>query len=398
MKVAQINVTCGQGSTGKIAVSISRLLSQKNIENRIFYSEGTSDHALSVKYMNFCELKIGALESRVSGYYGFESYFATKRLLSHIESFDPDIVHLHNLHGHNCNLELMFTYLKKSKKKIFWTFHDCWAFTGYCPHFTFAECGKWTSGCFACPLRSEFSFFKDRSRELWEKKKDLFGGLDLTIVTPSMWLAGLARRSFLKDYPVEVINNGIDLEVFKPAEGDFRAKYHLENKYVLLGVAFNWGVRKGLDVFIKLSEQLDGRFRIVLVGTDAKVDRQLPSNIVSIHRTHDQKELAEIYSAADVFVNLTREDNFPTTNIEALACGTPVITTSGTGGGCEMLDEKCGVAVDINDTDEIMRQIVRICTQKVFSAEDCVERAKMFDQNRKFREYVELYENKINAE
>lgn len=394
MKVAQINLTCGQGSTGKIAVSISQLLSQKNIENKIFYSEGTSNYPLSVKYMNWCELKIGALESRLTGYYGFESYFATKRLLSHIESFSPDIVHLHNLHGHNCNLELMFNYLKNRKIKIFWTFHDCWAFTGYCPYFTLIDCNKWKSGCFSCPQRLYFSFFKDKSSELWKMKKDLFEGLDLTIVTPSRWLADLVKQSFLKDYPVKVINNGINLEIFKPLAGKFREKYGIsKNKFVILGVALGWEKRKGLDVFLELAKRLDDRFKIVLVGMNDTVDKQLPSNIISIHRTHDQKELAEIYSAADVFVNPTREDNFPTTNIEALACGTPVVTTYGTGGGCEMLDEKSGVAVNVSDVAEIERQIVRICSEKVFSSEDCVDRAKSFDQNVKFREYIKLYEN-----
>lgn len=392
MKVAQINVTCGQGSTGKIGESISQLMLQKNIENRIFYSEGRSSYPLSVKYMNKCEEKLGALESRIFGNYGFESYFATKRLLSLLESFNPDIVHLHNLHSHNCNLELLFDYIKKKKIKVIWTFHDCWAFTGYCPYFTMIGCDKWKICCGDCPLKSSFTFFKDKSVEMWKKKRNSFNGADLMIVTPSQWLADLVKQSFLKDYPAKVINNGIDLEIFKPTTSDFREKHDLKDKYIILGVAFDWGKRKGLDVFIELAKRLDDRFKIVLVGTNDKVDKLLPDNIISIHRTNNQTELAEIYTAVDLFVNPTREENYPTVNMESVACGTPVLTFK-TGGSWEMLNEKTGYFVDVDDIDGMKKQIEKICIGKVFSAEDCIERAKFFDKDLKFQEYVKLYES-----
>lgn len=214
----------------------------------------------------------------------------------------------------------------------------------------------------------------------------------MTIVTPSEWLASLVKESYLKYYPVKVINNGIDLNVFKPTESDFRKKYALENKYIVLGVAFGWGRRKGLDVFVELARRLDKeKYKVVLVGTDDNVDKLLPENIISIHRTQNQTELAEIYTAADVFANPTREENYPTVNMESVACGTPVVTFN-TGGSPEMLDETCGAAVAKDDNDAMYNEIIRICEAKPYSLEACIKKAKGFDKNEKFGEYIRLYE------
>ena len=313
-------------------------------------------------------------------------------MISEIEKFKPDIVHLHNLHGHNCNLMLLFNYLKTTTIKVIYTFHDCWTFTGYCTYFTLTGCEKWKETCFKCPQTKGNSWFFDKSKQLFVKKRELMSGGDLTIVTPSEWLAELVKQSFLKDYPVKVIHNGIDLNIFKPTESDFRKKYNIsENKYILLGVAFGWGKRKGLDVFIELQKRLDkARYQIVLVGTDDKVDKQLPKEIISIHRTQNQTELAEIYTAADLFVNPTREENYPTVNMESIACGTPVITFR-TGGSPEILTEKTGVVVDCDDVDAMQNGIEEICEKQLFSGEDCIAQAKSFDMNERFQEYIDLY-------
>lgn len=298
---------------------------------------------------------------------------------------------IHNIHGHDCNLRMLFSYFKENKIKLFWVFHDCWAFTGYCTYFTFVKCDKWKKECRNCPQRKQYSWFLDRSSYLYQQKKKLFSNLDLTIITPSQWLADLVKQSFLKNYPIQVINNGIDLQVFKPISSNFRQKYNIsEDKYILLGVAFDWGMRKGLDVFIELSKRLDkNKFQIVLVGTDDSIDKMLPNSIISIHRTRDQNELAEIYSAADLFVNPTREENYPTVNMESIACGTPVLTFR-TGGSPEILDEKTGYIVDCDDIDEMGRQIIRICKENVFSVDDCVAKAKSFDKDLRFKEYIDL--------
>ena len=391
MKLVQINTTCGAGSTGKICVAVSELLNSADVENYIFYTFGKSEHSNGRKYMNAFDIKFQSLKAKVIGNYGFQSKAATKRLIAELERISPNAVHLHNLHGHNIHLGELFTYFRNKRIKIFWTFHDCWAFTGYCPHYDMVGCDKWKNGCRNCPQRKNYSLFFDRSERIYEKKKMLFREVDLTVVTPSQWLANQVNQSFLKDFCVKVINNGSDLSVFCPQESNVRKKYNIEGKFVVLGVAFGWGVRKGLDVFIELSNRLDERFRIVLVGTNSEIDKKLPDDIISIHRTNNQMELAEIYTAADVFVNPTREENFPTTHMESLACGTPVIAFN-TGGCNEMLDETCGLVVEKNDVNELTKKIIMVCENRIFSTEACVSKAKEFDQNIKFNEYITLYE------
>ena len=396
MKIVQINATCGVGSTGKICVGISEILTQNGIENYILYSSKGNGYPLGIRCSDDKYIKLQALKSRILGNYGFNSSLATKRMIKELDRISPDIVHIHNIHGHDCNLKILFEYFKKKKTKLVWTFHDCWAFTGYCPHYAMVGCDKWKTECNKCPQRKEYSWFFDNSKKNFNRKKRLFESLDLTVVTPSEWLAGEAKQSFLKKVPVHVIRNGIDLDIFKPTLSDFKSKYGIENKKMLLGVAFGWGVRKGLDVFCELAKKLDQeKYQIVLVGTSEAIDKTLPKNIISIHRTTDQKELAEIYTAADLFVNPTREENFPTVNMEALACGTPVITFN-TGGSPEMLDETCGRVVARDDAKALEREILHFCEAKPYSEKVCVNKSEEFDQKAKFKEYVDLYE-RINA-
>ncbi len=391
MKIVQLNVTCGSGSTGKICLAVSELLWHRGVENYIIYSEGQSDYKYGIKYTDELHIKLQALKSRVLGNYGFNSKTITKKLIAELERIQPDIVHLHNLHGHGCNLEMLFGYFKEKNIKLYWTFHDCWAFTGYCPHFDMAGCEKWQTKCRSCSQKGAYSFFFDKSEKLYAKKKDLFTGLDLTIITPSRWLASLVKKSFLGGYEVRVINNGIDLDVFRERQSNFRQKHGLEDKFIILGVAFNWDERKGLDVFTELSRTLPKDCRIVLVGTNEAVRSSLPDNIIAIDRTENQQELSEIYSAADVFVNATREDTFPTVNIESLACGTPVVTFD-TGGSGEIIDETCGVKVPKNDTNALTNAILYVKENSPFTKENCRKRAEQFRAEDKFREYADNYE------
>lgn len=394
MRVVQINATCGIGSTGKICVGISQLLNENNIENYILYSSRSNGYQYGIQCSSNRYIKLEALKSRVLGNYGFNSNAATKRMIRELDRIQPDIVHVHNIHGHDCNFEMLFSYLKKKQMKVIYTFHDCWAFTGYCSHFTMAKCNHWVNECGNCALRREYSWFFDKSTQNLENKHRALNGLDLTIVTPSKWLADLVKKSFLKEYPVQVINNGIDLSVFKPVQSSFRSEYGLENKKIVLGVSFDWGKKKGLDVFIDLAKRLSSEYKIVLVGTNDKTDRLLPPNILSIHRTQDQQELAAIYHTSDVFVNPTREENYPTVNMEAIACGTPVLTFK-TGGSPEMLDDICGFAVECDDVDRLEQEIIRICSDKPYSEEQCLKKAKSFDKNERFKEYLDLYERVI---
>ena len=396
MRIVQINTTCGVGSTGKICVGISELADAENIESYILFSTGTNGYELGISCSNDRYRKVQALKSRILGNYGFNSEKATGKIIAELERIGPELVHLHNIHGHDCDLEMLFGYFRQKQTKLVWTFHDCWAFTAYCPHFTMVRCGKWKEQCHDCSQRRDFSWFFDRSRELYEKKKRLFSGLDMTIVTPSEWLAGLVRESFLKQYPVQVIYNGIDLSVFRPTDSDFRKKHGLQDKKILLGVSFDWNERKGLDVFAELVRRLPEDYKIVLVGTNDRVDKLLPEGILSIHRTQDQKELAQIYSAADLLVNPTREEVLGLVNVEALACGTPGITFD-SGGSPECYDESCGAVVPCGDVDALEKEIIRICSERPYTRQACMKRAGEFDQTKRYKEYLRLYERVITA-
>lgn len=395
MKIVEIN-TCDYGSTGKIMLQIAEE-ARKNGNTVTTFSRKwnnnkhkTNNH---IYFGSFFENAVHHILAEVTGLSECFSFFGTLSLISSLKKIKPDIIHLHNLHGWYINLPLLFKYIKTYNIKIVWTLHDCWSFTGHCPHFDIAECYKWETGCYACPQYKAYpkSLF-DNSKFMYGLKKKWFTGVkNMTIVTPSEWLAGLVKQSFLKDYPVKVINNGIDLNTFKPTESDFMEKYNIKNKYTVLGVAFGWGERKGLDVFIELAKRLDNdKYQIVLVGTNEETDKLLPENIISIHRTQNQTELAKIYTAADVFANPTREDNYPTVNMESIACGTPVVTFD-TGGSPEIPDETCGTVVPKNDIDAMYSEIVRICQTKPYSKDACINRAKSFNKNEKFKEYIKLY-------
>ena len=296
-------------------------------------------------------VKFNALKARIFDNEGLNAKNATKKFIEWVKAWNPDIIHLHNLHGYYLNINLLFNYLKTCGKKILYTLHDCWTFTGHCAHFMYSKCDRWKFGCKNCPEKKAYpaSLLKDNSMYNYLKKRDILCNvLNMTIITPSEWLANLVKQSYLLEYPVKVINNGIDLNVFKPTQSDFRSKYGLENKKVILGVASVWTDKKGFFDFLKLSRLLDDSYRIVLVGVNEKQKKVLPKNIIGITRTDTLTDLAGIYTAADVFVNLTYEDTYPTVNLEAQACGTPVITYA-TGGSVESVPSEN--VVPIGDID-----------------------------------------------
>ena len=397
MKVYLINTVCGVGSTGKIAAALLQLLKKNGHEGRIAYGVGEAksvEPGEAYRIVSRGQYYAHNLLSRLTGREGRFSAAATQKLTADIRAFDPDVIHLHNLHGHYLNYEVLFRFLKEFGKPLVWTLHDCWAMTGQCTHFMAVNCEKWKTGCKNCSMLGEYPqcYTRGDVPGNYARKKSAFTGVpDLTLVTPSRWMAEAAKGSFLGEYPVHVIHNGIDLSVFRPTESDFRKKYQCEDKTVLLGVAFDWGYRKGLDVFAELAKRLDERYQIVLVGTNDAIDRQLPENIISIHRTQDQRELAQIYSAADLLVNPTREEAFGLVNAEALACGTPVLTFR-TGGSPEIPDESCGCVVDCNDVAGLEAQIRRITARRPFPAEACIRRAEAFDAGARFEEYIRLYQ------
>lgn len=399
MKILQVNAVCGRGSTGRIAADLADILKTNGHECRIAYGRDTppeSCREIAVRIGNNWDVRLHGVATRLLDTHGFGSKWATARFLEWTRSYNPDLVHLHNIHGYYLNIGMVFDYLKRVGKPVIWTLHDCWSFTGHCAHYTAVGCGRWeTASCTGdCPQLGQYPkcIGKGNSAGNFQRKRTAFLGVpNLTLVTPSRWLAGEVRRSFLGEYPVEVIPNGIDLEQFKPTPGDFRKRHGLEGKRVLLGVSNGWGDRKGLPDFLELAGQLDPGSHIVLVGLSRQQLKGLPPNVLGLTRTSSVRELTEIYTMADVFVNPTQEDTFPTVNLEALACGTPVITYQ-IGGAAEMIDSTCGIAVKPG-----VQNVLDILDKVRFPAEECRRRAEFFDKKRRFLEYVDLYRKRLDS-
>lgn len=391
MKILQINSTCGFGSTGRIAEDILNTVCRNGGEGIICYGRGSAPSGIpSYRIGSDLLVHIHGILSRITDRQGFYSTKATKALVRKIKEYDPDIIHLHNIHGYYLDIRVLFEYLKICGKPIVWTLHDCWPFTGHCAYFTASGCEKWKTGCSNCPSKKEYpkSFVFDHSEKNYAEKKELFTGLaDLTLVTPSVWLSELAEKSFMGEYPVKVINNGINTDIFKPTESDFRKKYGIENKKIFLGVASVWEERKGLNDLIKMSELLKEDEKLVLVGLNSTQKLDLPKEIIGIERTESAKELAEIYSAADVFLNPTYEDNYPTTNLEAICCGTPVVTYK-TGGSPESVANGRGISVAVGDIEAMYKAAQTLAGVKT-------DNPKEFDARKKYSEYEELYKKKL---
>ena len=398
MRIVQINGGA-KGSTGKIMMGIAEVARAQGHEVMCASPITTTNRDAGedcgyYRIGTFNSRRVNVALARITGFNGCFAWFETYKLLKKIDEFKPDIIHLHNLHDSYINLPMLFSYIKKHNVSAVWTLHDCWAFTGQCPHFTIVKCDEWKTGCHNCPQYKEYpASLYDNTKRMWKLKRKWFTGIEnMRIVTPSKWLAELAKESYLKGYPIEVINNGIDLDVFKPTPSNFRERYGIPaEKHIVLGVSFAWGYRKGLDCFVEMAEKLGEQYQIVLVGTDDEIDKNLPQSIISIHRTQNQKELAEIYSAADAFAMPTREENYPTVNMEAIACGTPVVTFD-TGGSPEMLDDKTGIVVEANDIEATKKAIKDICEKKRCNDEEYIAAySKKFNMQKKFTDYIELY-------
>ena len=383
-------------STGNITLNIAKQL--RDNDYKVYTACKNSRMGQKFQYEN--QIFIGSRFERVVSdnlayLTGLKDHFNilnTRSFIRTINKIKPDLIHMHLLHDTYLNLNMFFKYLKKSNIPVIWTLHDCWALTGQCSYFDLVKCNKWKTGCHDCPQTNTYpkTLFIDNTKNLWQEKKKWFNGVkNMTLVTPSIWLKDLVQESFMKDYPVKVIYNGINLEIFKPTKSDFRKKYNLENKKIILGVSYGWSITKGVDVFIRLASLLPEDYQIVMVGGNDETDKMFPDNIISIHKTYNQQELVEIYSASDLFLNPTRQDNFPTVNIEALACGIPVLAFN-TGGCPEIINNECGSIVEKDDIESLKNKIVRICETKPYSKQKCVERAQEFNMTDRFHEYVEL--------
>ena len=351
MRVLFLNHTSGIGSTGRICTDLAMQYIREGHEAIIAYGRGEVPEqyrSISKRFGTNLDLYTHVLSTRLLDHHGYASRHATKEFLKWADHYDPDLLWLHNIHGYYINIEMLFQWIKsRPNMKVKWTLHDCWAFTGHCSYFTMVKCEQWKSHCSYCVQKREYpaSYLFDNCRQNFERKKAAFTGVkNMTLITPSQWLADLVKESFLKEYPVEVHYNTIDTSIFKPTPSDFREKYGLHDKIIVLGVANVWHERKGLNDFLQLARMLDDSYVIVLVGLTQKQIDTLPRNIKGLVRTNSAQELAAMYTMADIFVNPSREETFGMTTIEATACGTEAIVYEGT--ACEeVVRTQGGIAV-----------------------------------------------------
>ena len=361
MKVLMINSVCGIRSTGRICTDLAVSLDAHGHNVKIAYGREEVPEQFrkyAIKIGTDYDVRVHGFLARTFDASGYGSKGATKRFIEWVKTYNPDVIHLHNLHGYYINIEILFNYLRNCGKKVIWTLHDCWAFTGHSAYCDAIGCEKWKICCNHCPNKKEYPrSYIDRSEKNWKRKKDILTGIaNLTIVTPSYWLADLVRNSFLAEYPVEVIHNGIDTNEFHSVKSNFRDDYGIGDKFILLGVATSWNNMKGLTDFIKLADMLNDRYQIVLVGVTQEQKKAIPGKIKAIERTNSIRELANIYSAADLFLNLSYCENYPTVNLEAIACGTPILTYR-TGGSPEIAEKYNGMVIERGDLTAVVEAV-----------------------------------------
>lgn len=389
-KLVEINTVCN-GSTGKIMGDIAREYIKNGGKAICFYGrrKGYKDVPCE-KIGGFFSFWLHVIITTLFDKQGHGSYFKTKKLIKRIKQENPDIIHLHNIHGYYLNYPLLFTYLKNEfKGKLYWTLHDCWAFTGHCPHFVLANCYRWKKQCHNCPNKKLYpiSLICDNSFNNYLEKKKLFTGLDnLKILTPSNWLNNYVKQSYLKEYDVITIPNGIDFNIFKKKlDNNIYNKYKIpKNKKIILGVANIWDDRKGLDQFIRLSKQITDDYIIVLIGLNKNQIKKMPSNIIGIKRTENQNDLAIIYSIANVFINPSKEETFSLVTLESLVCETPVIVYNNTA-MCEFVDEKCGIIVE----SEINFDVVNMASNIKVN----LKNLKKYKKENIYKKIIDLYNN-----
>jgi glycosyltransferase involved in cell wall biosynthesis len=397
-KLLQINTVVNCGSTGKIAEDIGQIVIQNGWSSYIAFGrdEKPSESKL-IKIGNNIDMELHGLQTRLFDRHCLASRNATIDLVEQINKIKPDIIHLHNLHGYYLNIEILFNYLAQNSIPVVWTLHDCWPITGHCVYFDYVGCERWKTGCFDCPQKKTYpsSYFYDRSIKNYSLKNKLFNSINrLTIVPVSDWLSEIISQSFLAEHPMKVIKNGIDIDIFSPTDcNEIKKKYNLDGKYILLGVAGIWSPRKGLSEFIKLNENIDSNYQIILVGLSSSQIKSLPKNIIGIPEIENNKELAEFYSVADVFVNPSLEETFGLTTVEALACGTPAVVYNATAIP-EIISPETGSLVEKGDIQGLINAIVTIQKKgKNYYSLACTEHARMFyNKNDRYLDYLKLYE------
>lgn len=399
MKVLQINAVYGQGSTGTIVRDIEKMCEESGIE---CYVASPDKKVLKAKHGyvigNTLDHKIHALLSRIHGKQAYYSHIPTRNLIRWIDEIKPEIVHLHNLHSNYIHLNMLLHYLAEKDIKTIVTLHDCWFITGGCFHYTAAGCDKWLTNCKNCPKKKEDTpafFSKQSAKILADRKKYLLAIPHLYITGVSQWMANEALKTFLKDTPSYVITNGIDMEVFKPTPSDFRKRLGLEDKYIILGPASKWLLPVNKQVMAEFSDIMQADEVLLLFGVTNAIDN-LPDNIITYGYTKNREELAQLYTMVDVFANVTREDSLSLINVEAQACGTPVVTFNQTGPK-ETVDDINSFNVPVGDVHKLYEAVQKVRKQ---TTEDTVTQCVQFVHEKyevynTYKKYIELYKSII---
>lgn len=398
MRVLQINSVCGVGSTGRIATDLYKVLEEQGHECLIAYGRGTAPEGINAyKIGTNLDNYLHVARTRLLDQHGYGSKKPTIELVKKIKEYNPDVIHLHNLHGYYVNLEILFNYLAESNKPVVWTLHDCWAVTGHCAHFDYVGCYKWQNQCNKCPQKRVYpASYIDKSNRNFKYKQKLFSLLpNLTVITVSKWLENIAKKSFLSNHEIITVYNGINMRnFFEINNSSVLRKYNIQidKKKIILGVSNVWGEKKGLMDFIRLSEIIDDNCIIVLVGITEELKNTLPSNVIGIPRTENLNELNQFYSCADVFVNLSVEETFGLVTVEAMACGTPVIVYNST--GCpELVPIDCGYVVEKNNIKDVKVKIDEIFFNgREYYSENCKKNVrKNYESIKNFNEMISLY-------
>lgn len=396
-KILQINTVAGYGSTGRIVNDLGDLLIEEGFESYIAYGRKSGNSSSNlIRIGDQLDVYSHVLSTRIFDNHCFVSTNATKTLIKKIDGIQPDLIQLHNLHGYYLNIDVLFNYLQTINTPIVWSIHDAWPLTGHCTQFEHIGCEKWKEVCHKCPQKKAYpsSLIFDNSRKNFLRKKKLFNSLsNLNLITSSNWSADLISKSLFDPQEVAIIPNGVEQNIFKPKnENDFLKRHNIKDSFIVLGVSNVWNNQKGFADFIKLASLLDKGITLVMVGLTEQQVKNLPQNIIGIQRTSNTDELADLYSVSDVYVNLTYADTFPTTNLEALSCGTPVITYK-TGGSVESVTPNTGLVVEQGDLNGVVEAISQIKKKgKDIYSKFCLELAqKNYNKKEQYRKYLALY-------
>lgn len=400
--ILQINVVSNWGSTGRIVEQIGQVAIANGWESYIAYGRyPRPSQSNQIRISSKKEQLWHLIQTRLFDRHGLASRDETKKLITKIENIQPDIIHLHNIHGYFLNYRILFNYLAKKNIPIVWTLHDCWSFTGHCTHYSASKCYRWKTLCYNCPQKGEYptSLFRDRSKQNHKDKIAAFSSVKgMTLVTVSDWLAQEVKQSFFSKYPIKKIYNGVDMNVFSPTHTKKSDLGIIDTKFLILGVASVWSYRKGLYDFILLRKRLPEDYVIVLIGLNKGQIGTLPKGIIGLQRTNNVQELTNYYSAADIYVNASVEETLGLTTVESLSCGTPAMVYNST--ACpEVVSDETGFVVEPHDIEGMIEILQNLKEKKItIDSQKCRERVShVFNEKKQYLKYIQLYNEILNS-